>query len=84
MEFQLDNVRYLGAELESLKMKDGVHAMLKVHFYVRGETVDIYVMDTHENYDEVSRMNFGDEATLRCQLVKRDSGGYKIKFVSLV
>lgn len=84
MEFQITNVRFLGAEEESLKMKDGEHVMLKAHFFVRGETFDIFVIDTHANYVQVCDLNFGDEVTLNCQLVKRDTGGYKVKLLGLV
>ena len=83
MEFTL-NARFLGCELQRCTVKDVEHDMLKMTVYSNGETVDLFVLDTHANFDELAALDFGADLCMTLRLVKRDSGGYKVKFISLI
>lgn len=48
-----------------------------------GETIDLFVLDTNANYDELISLDFGADLDMTLKLVKRESGGYKVKFIGL-
>lgn len=75
--------RFLSSEVQSIKMNDGEHRMIKLVLYVDGETVDFYIVDTNSDFDLAFGYSFGDDLSIRCKLAKLVSGNaYKLKFVS--